>query len=73
MIDLNFDVTEVILKVNKLEPKTVFQWKDIINDSDPQVNKGNGKNFKSCVENGLINAVAIGKDSSNIEWYVRKF
>ncbi|WP_218923487.1 hypothetical protein [Bacillus wiedmannii] len=56
-----------------MEPKTVFQWKDIINDSDPQVNKGNGKNFKSCVEKGLINALAIGKDSSNIEWYVRKF
>lgn len=73
MIDLKYNISSVIQEVNKLEPKKVFQWKDIMNHPDPNINKVNGKEFKKDVEKGLMNVVAIGKDSSNTEWYVKKF
>ncbi|MFB5583575.1 hypothetical protein ACE41D_20930 [Bacillus albus] len=70
---MKYNISSVIQEVNKLEPKKVFQWKDIMNHPDPNINKVNGKEFKKDVEKGLMNVVAIGKDSSNTEWYVKKF
>lgn len=69
---MEYDIREIAAIIDSLEPKTVFKMKNVINTNDPSTNKVIGKQLKEDVDLGLTNAVSIGKDSANAQWYARK-